>query len=79
MRTIDLQENFPGTVIELDHAFRVKQHMAVLHRFELQAKAAAQLGDLASKGLVHTIDSAVMRAAPPTRDTPVVGCAMRTN
>ncbi len=39
---IDQLEDFPGAVVELDHAFGVEQHMAVLGRFELEAEAPAQ-------------------------------------
>ena len=52
---IDLLENFPGAVVEFDHAFRVEQHMAVLHRLPLQAKAATQARHLLDGDLIHKV------------------------
>ena len=47
--SIDQPASPAGTVIELDHAFGVQQHIAVLGRLELEAIALTPLGDLVAK------------------------------
>ena len=41
MRTIATLQDLPRAAVELDHAFRIEEHMRILRRFPLQPKAAS--------------------------------------
>lgn len=58
---IATSEDFTAAMVELDHAFRVEQHVALLRRFPLEAEAVAE-----TRRAVHqaTFRSAVTPLVP---------------
>ena len=51
---VDQQQHLGGALVQLDHALRVEQHVAVLHRFPLQTKAGAQHRRVITHYRVHS-------------------------
>src|SRR5690606_40881908 len=59
-RAIDALENLAGAVVELDDAFRIKQHVAALGGLELEAITTAKRRHVGQKLIVHLSTSSCL-------------------